>query len=77
MKSLVVKGTKFVFMFHDSYFTSSYSVYRQSIKISLFICYFPCRRITTVDNWFRENGYDVKKIWADIEVKIPRASFVV
>lgn len=25
------------------------------------------RRITTVDTWFEENGYDSAKIWADIE----------
>ena len=24
------------------------------------------RRITTVNKWFEENGYDVKKIWHDI-----------
>ena len=27
------------------------------------------RRITTVNQWFRDNGYDVDKIWHDIEVK--------
>ena len=26
------------------------------------------RRITTVNKWFAENGYDVDKIWHDIEV---------
>ena len=26
------------------------------------------RRITTVNQWFRDNGYDVNKIWKDIEV---------
>lgn len=26
------------------------------------------RRITTVNQWFRDNGYDVEKIWHDIEV---------
>eukprot|EP00117_Sycon_ciliatum_P041226 scpid16248/ scgid30201/ Tubulin polyglutamylase ttll6; Tubulin tyrosine ligase-like family member 6 len=25
------------------------------------------RRITTVDKWFENNGYDIKKIWGDIE----------
>lgn len=25
------------------------------------------RRISTVDTWFEENGYDVSKIWSDIE----------
>ncbi|XP_028407105.1 tubulin polyglutamylase ttll6-like [Dendronephthya gigantea] len=25
------------------------------------------RRITTVDTWFRNHGYDIDKIWADIE----------
>ena len=27
------------------------------------------RRITTVNQWFRDNGYNVDKIWHDIEVK--------
>lgn len=26
------------------------------------------RRITTVNRWFEDNGYDVKKMWHDIEV---------
>ena len=26
------------------------------------------RRITTVNRWFEDNGYDVKKLWHDIEV---------
>lgn len=26
------------------------------------------RRITTVNNWFQDHGYDVSKIWHDIEV---------
>ena len=26
------------------------------------------RRITTVNRWFEENGYDLGKIWHDIEV---------
>ncbi|XP_033124025.1 tubulin polyglutamylase ttll6-like [Anneissia japonica] len=25
------------------------------------------RKITTVDRWFEENGYDIKKIWTDME----------
>ncbi|XP_071953341.1 tubulin polyglutamylase ttll6-like isoform X4 [Antedon mediterranea] len=25
------------------------------------------RKITTVDRWFEKNGYDIKKIWADME----------
>ncbi len=28
------------------------------------------RRITTVNQWFRDNGYDVDKIWRDIEVGV-------
>ena len=28
------------------------------------------RRITTVNQWFRDNGYDVDKIWHDIEVTL-------
>ena len=27
--------------------------------------FFP-RKITTVDQWFKNNGYDVEKIWGDI-----------
>lgn len=27
-----------------------------------------CRRITTMNKWFEENGYDVKEIWDAIEV---------
>ena len=26
------------------------------------------RRITTVNQWFSDNGYDIGKIWAGIEV---------
>jgi len=26
------------------------------------------RRITTINKWFEENGYDVKEIWDAIEV---------
>lgn len=26
------------------------------------------RRITTVNQWFRDNGYNIEKIWRDIEV---------
>ncbi len=26
------------------------------------------RRITTVNQWFVENGYDLAKIWGDIDV---------
>ena len=26
------------------------------------------RRISTVNQWFIDNGYNIKKIWADIEV---------
>ena len=28
------------------------------------------RRITTVNRWFEDNGYDLGKIWHDIEVRI-------
>ena len=34
------------------------------------VVFFPTRRITTVDTWFSDNGYDIDKIWADIEVHI-------
>lgn len=27
------------------------------------------RRLTTVDQWFVDNGYNVGKIWRDIEVQ--------
>ena len=27
------------------------------------------RRITTVNQWFSDNGYDIDKIWHDIEVR--------
>ena len=27
------------------------------------------RRITTLNKWFIENGYDTKKIWSDIDVR--------
>ena len=30
---------------------------------------FHFRRITTVNRWFTDNGYDVKEIWASIEVR--------
>lgn len=30
---------------------------------------FNFRRITTVNRWFTDNGYDVKEIWASIEVR--------
>ena len=33
------------------------------------------RRITTVNKWFEDNGYDVKKIWHDIEVRPPQSGF--
>ena len=33
------------------------------------------RRITTVNKWFKDNGYDVKKIWHDIEVRPPQSRF--
>ena len=26
------------------------------------------RRLSTVDQWFTDNGYDINKIWASIEV---------
>ena len=29
------------------------------------------RRITTVNQWFLDNGYSLQKIWDDIEVSIP------
>lgn len=28
------------------------------------------RRLSTVDQWFTDNGYDIKKIWASIEVSL-------
>ena len=28
------------------------------------------RRITTVNQWFTDNGYNIHKIWDDIEVRI-------
>ena len=34
------------------------------------------RRITTVNKWFEDNGYDVKKIWHDIEVCPPQGGFL-
>ena len=34
------------------------------------------RRITTVNKWFEDNGYDVKKIWHDIEVRPPQGGFL-
>lgn len=27
------------------------------------------RRITTLNKWFVDNGYDTNKIWADIDVR--------
>ena len=27
------------------------------------------RRITTLNKWFQENGYDLEKIWNDIDVR--------
>ena len=32
------------------------------------------RRITTVNQWFVDNGYDLDKIWGDIDVSL--TSFV-
>lgn len=28
---------------------------------------FARRRITTINRWWKENGYDLEKIWADID----------
>ena len=72
MRKLVVKGRVLVFSVNmyekNPQRQQNYNVSKYSTTTDVNICH--SRRITTMNKWFEDNGYDVKEIWNSIEVRL-------